>query len=517
MNATICNALDTSRQPDVQPPDPTEQLLAEPLRIAVPGIGADSPFARQLAQAAEGIADLIPAGGKPEGGWLWRRSVRGTALDAFGGKASAGPAGPAEAGEPELLLDLHGCAPSGPMPVWRITDGFGNALMRPFGCLAGPDRVISLYLTESIGGAAESRVLAQAHITSRRQYRALLDAIGRAAIWLVARALQTQPSQPAAMAFPVRLPSPGRFVAGRLSSFRAWLRDRAGSDIWAIGRVDGPAQRFLNSQTVSPDSWLEIPVQEGFVADPFPCPTHPGAILYERYSHRTGRGTLEALVPAAGTGGVAQRLDLPVRGHLSYPFPYVEDDTAFCLPEMAGENRQILYVLEPDGSVREHAIVAEDVAMADPTLFRYAGLYWIAYNDASLGLHENLCLRFADRLEGPWTAHPLNPVKIDVRCSRPGGTPFRVGETLFRPAQDCSRSYGCALTINRVVACAPDRYDEIVVARLMPDPNGRYPHGMHTFSVTPDGILLDGKRIAFSPGIMLKSLRRRLRRAWRRP
>ena len=130
-------------------------------------------------------------------------------------------------------------------------------------------------------------------------------------------------------------------------------------------------------------------------------------------------------MPAAGTDGVAQRLDLPVRGHLSYPFPYVEDDTAFCLPEMAGENRQVLYILEPDGSVREHAIVAEDVAMADPTLFRYAGRYWIAYNDASLGLHENLCLRFADRLEGPWTAHPLNPVKIDVRCSRPGGTPFQ--------------------------------------------------------------------------------------------
>jgi hypothetical protein len=154
--------------------------------------------------------------------------------------------------------------------------------------------------------------------------------------------------------------------------------------------------------------------------------------------------------------------------------------------------------------------------MADPTLFRHGGLYWIAYNDADLGLHENLCLLYAKRLEGPWRPHQLNPVKMDVRSSRPGGAPFVVDGTLFRPAQDCSRSYGCALVINKVLTCTPEQYHEEPIARLTPDPAGRYPDGFHTLSITSDGILFDAKRIVFNPTIMRQRLKRQLHATWRR-
>ena len=97
-----------------------------------------------------------------------------------------------------------------------------------------------------------------------------------------------------------------------------------------------------------------------------------------------------------------ERLDLNVHTHLSYPFTYPTDEHVVCLPEMAAERRQVMYVLNSDTPPRELCLVAENVAMADPTLFEYGGLYWIAYNDADLGLHENLCLRFAARLDGPW-------------------------------------------------------------------------------------------------------------------
>src|SRR5213596_456309 len=51
---------------------------------------------------------------------------------------------------------------------------------------------------------------------------------------------------------------------------------------------------------------------------------------------------------------------------------------------------------------------------------------------------------------GPWRPHPGNPVKVDVRSSRPAGGPFLFGGNLYRPAQDCSRTYGGGITINRV-------------------------------------------------------------------
>ena len=136
--------------------------------------------------------------------------------------------------------------------------------------------------------------------------------------------------------------------------------------------------------------------------------------------------------------------------------------------------------------------------MADPTLFRANGLYWLAYADGDIGLYDNLCLRFAERLEGPWRPHPLNPVKIDVRSSRPGGTPFRVGNALFRPAQNCARSYGGALAVNRIEVCTPGDYREETIAMLSPDPDGPFPDGLHTLSVRNDAVLIDGKRLALT-------------------
>jgi hypothetical protein len=267
---------------------------------------------------------------------------------------------------------------------------------------------------------------------------------------------------------------------------------------------------------VSATSWLETSTDEGFVADPFPWPGRDGAILYERFSNKTGRGTIEALVPVSNGERQVLPLQLNISSHLSYPFTYADQHLVLCLPEMLWERKQLIYRLEPDAPPAVHAFVAEGVAMADPTLFRHGGLYWIAYNDADLGLHENLCLLYAKRLEGPWRPHQLNPVKMDVRSSRPGGAPFVVDGTLFRPAQDCSRSYGCALVINKVLTCTPEQYHEEPIARLTPDPAGRYPDGFHTLSITSDGILFDAKRIVFNPTIMRQRLKRQLHATWRR-
>jgi hypothetical protein len=300
----------------------------------------------------------------------------------------------------------------------------------------------------------------------------------------------------------------------RLSRFAAALRDGLGADVWAIGIVSEPVENFLKSRSVITTSWVEIPSGEGYIADPFPWPGRDGIILHERYSTRRGRGTIEALVQDADATYRSVPLQLNITSHLSYPYTYAEPGLVLCLPEMLGERRQQIYKLEPNAPPAVFCTVAEDVAMADPTLFRHGGLYWIAYNDADLGLHENLCLRYAARLEGPWAPHPLNPVKVDIRSSRPGGVPCKVDEILYRPAQDCSRSYGSALVINKVSTCTPALYEEEPVARLVPDPAGRFPDGLHTISVTSQGILFDGKRIAFSGPIMLRRAQQLMRAAF---
>ncbi len=441
---------------------------------------------------------------------FWRWTVRSTALDWFGRSKS-----PANAtASSDILLDLHGIEDAEARRVWRVVDAFGRPLLKPFAA-APPDRslVSSLYLIEKVAPDFGWVTLAEAHVSARRSDRNLLNSLARATVWLLTAAVQSLSSERTARPHPFE-PISCRSVhrsRARLSRTAARLRDHLRADVWAICTIDEPVENFLTSRVVAPRTWFEIAPGEGFVADPFPWPGRDGAILHERYSTRSGRGTIEALVPDPDGSHRTVPLRLDIATHLSYPFTYAEAGLVLCVPEMLWERRQLIYRLEPDIPPAVFCVVAEDVAMADPTLFRHGGLYWIAYNDADLGMHENLCLRYASRLEGPWTPHPLNPVKIDVRSSRPAGIPFRVHDILYRPAQDCSQTYGCALVINKVSTCTPTSYEEEPVARLTPDPAGRYPDGLHTMSVTSQGILFDGKRIAFNRVIMRRRAQQLLR------
>ena len=233
-------------------------------------------------------------------------------------------------------------------------------------------------------------------------------------------------------------------------------------------------------------------------------------LLCETYLHRTGLGELTALSIGAGRIVGSEPLPLGVGCHLSYPSTWAEGERVFCLPEMAASRRQVLYELKRGMAPEPLCVVGENIGMADPTLMKVDGLYWIAYTDTSVGTYDNLCLLHAPRLEGPWVPHVGNPVKIDARSSRPGGTPFRVGDGLYRPAQDCSREYGGALTINHVVLCTPDAYREEPAATLRPDPGGAFPDGLHTLSFGEGLAVIDGKRNSFHPAILGCKLGRRL-------
>ena len=112
-------------------------------------------------------------------------------------------------------------------------------------------------------------------------------------------------------------------------------------------------------------------------------------------------------------------------------------------------------------------------------------------------------------LHGPWEPHAVNPVKCDLRSSRPGGTPF-MGEdgALYRPAQDCSRVYGGAVVINRVTRLTPDEFQEEAAAHLRADRAGPCPDGLHTLSAAGNLTLIDGKRHELVPLAVAAALRR---------
>jgi hypothetical protein len=278
---------------------------------------------------------------------------------------------------------------------------------------------------------------------------------------------------------------------------------------WNIGIVDQPIHELLGAKSHPPVRWFPLTGRRGFLADPFGVQRGGDAtILCEYFDYRRAKGTI-CCIDVSG-GDFASRaqpvLELPV--HVSYPCLVENDGALYCVPEAVGTREVSLFKADPFPQrwTKVGALVS-DVSARDPTVFRHAGRWWLMCADGDTGEEEKLLVWHAPRLEGPWTPHAANPVKIDVRSARPAGTPFEYEDRLYRPSQDCSRAYGGRVVINRVTRLTPDEFAENPVAAIEPTLDGPYPAGRHTLSALGDTTLVDGHRFVFVGVALLHFLR----------
>ncbi len=493
-------------------PIPAEAPCDRLPRVALSGVAESSPLMCLLTARLAGLAQLRVRGGTVAPSADWRRAVADTGLQWFDDVDRLEPREEVEDG---LLVDLHAGGSGGSGRIWRVVGSTGRGVLSPFFGLAEcwrPSGNVPLSLIETTDGGTGWVMLAEVRLSALQDYPVLLEGLASAVANLIATALggnlAPSPWRPRARGRPTAWARLGYHAAAHARR----LRNYATCELWAIGVLDIRPDALLAGEKPRVSRWIEIPQSEGYVADPIPWPGRSDLILCERFSHGTGRGSLQALT--VQDGRIIDRLDvaLPVDCHLSYPFVWMDEGRILCLPEMGASRRQLIYELSQDAPPRPVCTVADNVVMADPTLFRSEGLYWIAYTDGDIGLYDNLCLLWAERLEGPWHPHRANPVKIDVRSSRGAGALFRSGERLIRPAQDCSRTYGGSVVLNRVLECTTTAYREERVATVLPDPAGRFPDGLHTFSVCGDFVLIDGKRYVVDAGVLRQRVRSRLHR-----
>jgi hypothetical protein len=284
---------------------------------------------------------------------------------------------------------------------------------------------------------------------------------------------------------------------------------------WSPGVCPVPVERFLGLETLPQTNWLPEPAGLCYYADPFPLPGCSDRLLAERYSAREGRGTIVALdTPSARTGKPATVIARD--HHLSYPYLIEDGDRLYCVPEAAESGCITLFELERGSGRWREASVLVRFPGVDPTFFQHGGRWWMVCTSRDDPAEPGACTLLyawhAPSLEGPWQPHRGNPVKTDVRSSRPAGPPFRSGGRLFRPAQDCAATYGAALSIVEITKLDENEYEERMVTRIAPDPHGPYPAGIHTMVAAGDATIVDGKRFRIAPQLLAIRLGKKLLR-----
>ena len=272
-------------------------------------------------------------------------------------------------------------------------------------------------------------------------------------------------------------------------------------DEWNVGIAEAPIHAFLQPGARPQIRWIPRARGGSFLADPFVADHGDAAgVLVEAFDARDGKGRIVVLAveSGGGLGPPEPAIEAPV--HLSYPYLIEHAGQIYCVPEMHQAGKVDLYraTAFPHGWVR-CATLIEGIAIADATVFVHDNRWWLLCSVE--GDHPNTTLHawHAADLSGPWAPHPANPLKTDVRSSRPAGAPFAHGGRLYRPAQDCSQTYGGAVVINHVQRLTPAEFAEEPVARVEPDHAGPYPHGLHTLSAWGQRTLIDGKRRRFAP------------------
>jgi hypothetical protein len=286
---------------------------------------------------------------------------------------------------------------------------------------------------------------------------------------------------------------------------------------WSIGVIDAPVAKVagLDGTPARATVWASEP-RGRFLADPFAVAEREGlTILAEDYDWAAERGHISQLRYCQGRFS-APEVAISTDWHLSYPFLMTIDGVLHSVPEMGEARRVDLYRHSDTGWAKAASLIAGE-PIIDPTIFRHDGRWWLLGTRAEDN-QPNLKLFawHADDLSGPWTPHLANPLKTDVRGSRPAGPLFVFNGQLYRPAQDCSTGYGAAIVVHRISALTPNRFTEEEVARIAPDPLGPYPTGLHTLCGAGDKTIIDGSRWSFQPAAFLSEIRAKTRRFARR-
>lgn len=280
---------------------------------------------------------------------------------------------------------------------------------------------------------------------------------------------------------------------------------------WNLGIVDRPIHTFCESQSTADARWLPAPDRDRYLADPFGVSFEDAiAVVAEEYDYRLQRGRISALLMQPGRLHNQVRTAIELPQHMSYPYLVSHEGDLYCAPEVC-ESREIsLYKAQSfPYSWRKTTAIVDDFAGVDPTLFSYKGQWWLFCTDQETGPNEKLYAWHSSNLFGPWVPHSGNPLKTDIRSSRPAGTPFIHEGQLYRPAQDCSVTYGGCVAINHVLRLSPNEFAEETVAVVRPDKAGPFGHGLHTLSAVGNLTLIDGKRYIFTLG-NLRTIKNRL-------
>jgi hypothetical protein len=261
-------------------------------------------------------------------------------------------------------------------------------------------------------------------------------------------------------------------------------------DTWSIAYRFGGDGKFGGAL----DGFFRLEPPKGWYwADPFPIQVEGRNYIFFEELPLGAKKAHISVVEVDRDGRASKPVKVLERDyHLSYPFLVEEGGQLYMIPE-TGENHTVeIYRCENfPYQWKFERVLVDGLFCVDATLHKEGDRWWMFANAASSGeeINDELHLFSAEKLLGEWKPHRKNPVKSDVRSSRPAGRLFWDGNRLFRPGQICTPLYGSGIALHRVTRLNHDEYSEVEESRIVP--RDARTLGIHTLNRAGDLTVTD--------------------------
>lgn len=291
------------------------------------------------------------------------------------------------------------------------------------------------------------------------------------------------------------------------------------SEQWNVGIIRKPLAKLITEGISDKDVvWMPAQNPVKFRADSFAFADSKGFhVFFEDYDYRKRKGKISKVTYNEDTGFSEPSTVLEKDYHLAYPYIFEEDNNVYLIPETFENNQIDMYKIDKNtGGLQFHKTILPDIDAVDSTVFFYNGKWWLFCTKQSDNPNAKLFLFCSDKIDGSYTGHPANPVKTDIRSSRPAGKPFLINNALYRPAQDSSVTYGGRIALNKIVKLTAAEFEEETVGFTAPVMGSLYNKGIHTICEAGDYTVIDAKRFNFVGSAFRYHLMRKFKKVFKK-
>lgn len=269
-------------------------------------------------------------------------------------------------------------------------------------------------------------------------------------------------------------------------------------ETWNVGIIGANIKDFIHNPGSYKINWLPELGGYKFIADPFIIKRNDDTFIFcEIFDYNDKIGKLGYRQLDKDLKVIKSNEILPIDLHLSFPNTFFFEGNYYMIPECYRSKNIILYkATEFPDAWEPCSVLVENVEAIDISITRHEGKWWLFYTTRARD-DEDLYIAYSDNLTVNWKLHPQNPVKKDRSCTRSAGGLFKMDENLYRPAQNCIKTYGGSVVINKITLLSAEEFKEEKAFEIRPDIKGQYNKGLHTINVANDLIVIDGKRLKF--------------------